>query len=231
VGTSLLAFAAYTDWRWRRAPNVLWLVMAAAGLVLLVADAFPLSTLRDRWPYLVAMPVFVVAVYAAWWFGLIAGGADAKALMAIAILAPFPVALPGLPLLAGPLPASFVVLVDSLVAFLVIPVALLVGNALRGDFGFPVMLLGYRKPVAALGVGHDWPMERVDEEGRVRRVLFASRSGLELSEVQESLAKAGVQRAWVTPKIPFMLPMLVGFVLAFTVGDVLTPAIAAVLHR
>ncbi len=38
VGTTLLSFAAYTDWKWRRAPNVLWLLMAGAGVALLAAD-------------------------------------------------------------------------------------------------------------------------------------------------------------------------------------------------
>lgn len=232
VGVSILAFASYTDWQWRRAPNVLWLVMAACGVLLLGADALAdWSAFQASWPYLVFAPLLVALMYGFWWFGLIAGGADAKALMAIAILAPFPVSLAeGVPPWASPLPASFSVLGNSLLLFLAIPLGLFVWNTAHGDFRFPHALLGLKREACHVRRGHAWPMEVVSEDGTRRTRLFASR--MEEGEIDEAFARVqalGAERVWVTPKIPFMIPLLAGFVTAFLVGDLMITLIERVL--
>jgi len=230
LGTALLAFASYTDWMWRRAPNVLWIILAGAGVALLAVEAALDwgSFWEKRW-YLAFIPVFWVFIIGFYYFGLIAGGADAKALLALALLVPFPLHLAaGLPLVDSPLPGVFAVLENSLIAFMLIPVAFLVMNALKGDFRFPAMLLGTRRPVAGIEDRHEWPMEHV-HEGKVRMRYFASRSAGPIEEEAEALRAAGVERIWVTPKVPYMIPLLVGFVLAFLVGDVLFGVLRAVL--
>lgn len=232
VGTTLLSFAAYTDWKWRRAPNLLWLLMAGAGVVLLAAEvALDPSLLTERWPYLVFVPAFAALVYALWWLGLVAGGADAKALMALGLLAPFPVALAeGLPPLASPVPAAFAVLSNSLILFLAIPLAFLAWNAAHGHLRLPHAILGVKRRAADVQRGHAWPMETVDAKGRRATRFFASRMGS--AEVEETFARVqalGEERVWVSPKIPFMIPLLGGFVLAFLVGDMLQAALRALL--
>jgi preflagellin peptidase FlaK len=276
LGTALLAFASFTDWRWRRAPNALWWVMAgAASLFLLVEAARDPAPLAGRWPYLLGVPVLVVLasettlgdvaagalalagaagafvearvapdgltaqwpylvgivafaalIYAFWYFGLIAGGADAKALMAIAVLLPFPLALgDSLPLLRDPLPGSFGVLADSLVLFLVVPLALFTWNVAHGDVRLPYALLGLKRKARDVTRGHAWPMELVDTEGKRSMRLFSSR--MSPSEADEAFGRVqalGDERVWVTPKIPYMLPLLGGFVCAFVLGDLLLAA-------
>ena len=228
VGVTLLAFASYTDWKWRRAPNVLWFLMGGAGLLLLAVElVLEPSLLRDAWPYLVFVPAFAALVYGLWWVGLIAGGADAKALMALGVLLPF--ALPagaGLPLLTSPMPAAFVVLSNSLLAFLLIPVAFFLWNALHGDFRLPHAFLGHKRRARDVRQGHAWPMEVVDEEGKRQTRLFASRmSSEEMEATFDRVQALGDERVWVSPKIPFMIPLLVGFVLTFVVGDLLLGAL------
>lgn len=227
VGAGLLAFASYTDWRWRRAPNLLWLVMAAAGVLTLGADALAdWAAVRAAWPYLLAAPLFAVAMYACWYVGLIAGGADAKALMAIAILVPFPVAAG---IFTSPLPGSFAVLGNSLLAFLFVPVALALANGARGHFHPAAMWLGVKVPLERLGKGHQWPMERI-ADGKRKLLLFPSRlADSELDELVAALREQGASHVWVTPKVPFMIPLLAGFVLAFTAGDLLFGLIDAVV--
>lgn len=232
VGVAVLSFAAYTDWQWRRAPNVLWLLLAGLGAVLLAVEtALDPAAMAARWPYLAFVPAFAAIVYALWWFGLIAGGADAKALMAIGVLLPFPLLLTeGVPVIDTPMPAAFSVLGNSLLAFLVVPVGLAAWNVIHRDFAFPYLFLGVRREAAQVQRGHTWPMETVDADGNRRKRLFASR--MEDSEIEETFARVqalGKERVWVTPKVPFMIPLLVGYVATFTVGDLFTGAMLAFL--
>lgn len=232
VGATLLAFASYTDWKWRRAPNALWMIMAAAGVALLAAEiALDPALLRDQWPYLAFVPAFAALVYGLWWLGLIAGGADAKALMALGVLLPFPfTAEAGLPLLTSPMPGAFVVLADSLLLFLAIPLSFFVWNLLHGHLRLPHAFLGLKRPARTVRQGHAWPMEVVDEDGKRRTRLFASRMSTEEIETTFDRVQAlGDERVWVTPKIPFMIPLLGGFVLAFLAGDLLLGLLQGVL--
>lgn len=232
MGASVLAFASYTDWRWRRAPNVLWLVIAGAGLALLGVEAvLDWRAFAARWPYLVGAPVFIALIYGLWYFGLIAGGADAKALMAIALLAPFPLALgDGIPLLQAPVPGAFSVLGNSLILFLVIPIAFLVWNLAHGALRFPHLFLGIKRRAADVRRGHAWPMEIVDETGARKTKLFASRmSDSEIEETFDRVQALGDERVWVSPKIPFMIPMLAGYVSAYFVGDMMIGIMMRVL--
>lgn len=230
AGVTILAFASWTDWRWRRAPNVLWWILAAAGLVALAIDlAAEPSRATAGWGYLVAIPAFAALMYLFWWLGLIAGGADAKALMALALLLPWPLEFGALPLLRTVVPGSFAVLGNTLLAFLLVPLALFVANAARGAFRFPHAFLGFRVPLDRLGATPSWPMERV-ENGKVTTKLFASRAPeMPLEELREELGKAGLTHVWMTPKVPFMIPLLVGFALAFTAGDLLVGGMMRVL--
>ena len=224
VGVTLLAFAAYTDWRWRRAPNALWVAMALAGVLLLAVEAaLDWALFASRLPYLGFIVGFAAAIYAFWWLGLIAGGADAKALMALGVLLPFPLSLSdALPRLQSPMPGSFTVLGNSLLLFLVIPVGLLAWNLAHGHVRFPHALLGVKRVAADVRRGHAWPMEVVDADGTRRTRLFASRMGEEeVHQTFERVQALGQEKVWVSPKIPFMVPLLAGFLAAFTVGDLL----------
>lgn len=232
LGASVLAFASYTDWRWRRAPNALWLILAGAGLVLLAVEAaLDWPGLLARWPYLAAAPALMLLVYLLWWLGLIAGGADAKALMAIALLLPFPIALAdSVPPWSSQLPGSFGVLGNSLILFLAVPLGFLVWNVAHGDVRLPHAALGVKRRAADVRRGHAWPMEVVDEHGARRTRFFASRmSEEEIEATFERVQALGDERVWVSPKIPFMIPLLAGYLAAFFVGDLLTGVMARVL--
>lgn len=283
VGVSVLSFAAFTDWRWRRAPHLLWVLVTLAGLVLLAIEAaLDASPWAAKWPYLLPVPIllllawesdradlvagglaavggalvlwrwrvdptsmtpqwpwlvgvllFAGAVYALYWLGLIAGGADARALMSIAVLAPFPVLLiEGVPPLASPLPGAMAVLGDTLLVALVFPLAFFAWNLTHGALRFPHMLLGLRRAGRDVRRGHVWPMETVDEAGKRKSRFFASRmSAEEVDATFERLQALGDTPVWVTPKVPLMIPILVGFVMAFLLGDALTWLVTSTIAR
>lgn len=227
TGVTLLAFAAYTDMRWRRAPNLLWAAMATVGLLVLVAEAaLDWPGFAARWPNLLFIPLFALVIYALWFVGLIAGGADAKALMALGVLVPFPVMLGGpFPMLLHPIPgwpAAASTLGNTLLLFLVVPLAFLLWNVAHGHLRLPHAFLGVKRRAKDVRRGHVWPMESVEEDGSRRTRLFPSRLAQpDIDALFERVQALGDERVWVTPKVPFMVPLLAGFACAFFVGDLM----------
>jgi preflagellin peptidase FlaK len=158
-----LGWAAWRDVRTRRLPNRLWLPLIAVGVVALALDAatrLPIAGVGDR-RFLVRVAVSVLLLvpvaYGLWWIGGF-GGADAKALMTLAVLFPtYPVFY--LPTNAYPLVAtrvgvfSLTVLTNAVVVGLAYPVYLGVRNVVRGDRS-AVMFLGRRVAVPALATEH-----------------------------------------------------------------------------
>jgi archaeal preflagellin peptidase FlaK len=219
VGTAVLSFASWTDWRWRRAPNILWMLMGAAGGLLLLLQLSLEPFLLTSWPMLVIAGAFAGMMFLFYRIGLLAGGADMKALACLAVLAPLPIHLGAFPLRPSLLPPPFAILGDALVAFLAVPLGLLITNVARGHLRLPHALLGLKLPVGVARLRHLWPMEHV-EDGKVKTVWMPSRYAWD-DEDWDALLAAGHDLVWVTPKVPFMLPLLLGFVTAFFAGDLL----------
>src|SRR5438132_13297816 len=175
------------------------------------------------------MPIMVLVYQGFYRLRLLHGGADAKGLIALTLLFPsYPSALP-FPMsqadarvdafLRIAFPFSLVIWVDGLILSLAVPVALLIYNAARGDLALPQALLGYRAPLNPFPA-HAWLMEQITARGEHVLVLFPRR-GTDPSSDTSRLRAAGVDRAWATPQPPAMLPLLLGFLLAFFAGDLL----------
>ena len=175
------------------------------------------------------MPAMIVIAHGLYEFGILRGGADAKAVMALALLFPgiYPTidSLPLLrppanaePILAVMFPFAFVVLVNSAILFLAVPVVLLARNAAKGDAKLPRALFGVRAPIDAVPK-YAWLMDRI-EDGKPAFVLMPRRK--EDREEQISLLREhGFTRVWVTPQLPFVTAMLAGLALAVVAGNVL----------
>src|SRR5439155_22231038 len=146
-------------------------------------------------------------------------------------LVPFPLKLAdGIPLWPSPMPGSFALLGNSLILFLAVPLGILLWNLAHGDVRFPHLVLGVKRRAADVRRGHAWPMEFVQPDGSRRTRLFASRMAEgEIDEAFERLQALRDERVWVSPKVPFMVPMLAGYVAAFVLGDVMTTVLANVL--
>lgn len=89
-------FAAVSDWRYRAVPNYVWGIVGVLGVLALAVDGYAALNGGPTEPLTTAGIAVVVAVpsaFAAWSFGMM-GGADAKAIMALALVLPVaPVAL------------------------------------------------------------------------------------------------------------------------------------------
>ena len=67
-----------------------------------------------------------------------------------------------------------------------------------------------------------WPLERIVDG---KRKFFYMPKEFDAEEEFESFEKLGIKQIWVTPKIPFMIPLLAGFICSFVLGDLLSSLI------
>ncbi|MFB6233940.1 MAG: prepilin peptidase [Halopenitus sp.] len=158
----LFGWAAYRDVRTRRLPNRIWLPLYGFGLVLLAWDTlahWPLAGIEDRL-FLVRIGLSLLFVaplgYVFWRIGGF-GGADAKALIAIAIVYPtfptyiLPVAgIPALPAVETRLGVfSLTILTNTVILGALYPLGLAAYNAVSGRVS-PAMFLARPVPVERL---------------------------------------------------------------------------------
>jgi len=216
TGTVLLAYASYTDIKTRRAANFLWVIMAVVGLILLIIQyldgGFP-----NIW-YLVFVPIMIGLMYLFFQMRLLFGGADAKALMALAILVPLQPLIGAFPLWESFLPGSWSIFANATILFLFIPFSLLVYNVTKRNLRFPHCLLGYVITVEHAKKTFVWPMEKI-KDGK-RKLVYMPKN-FDIDEELAEFEKLGIKDIWVTPKIPFMIPLLAGFLVTFILGDIL----------
>jgi len=183
----------------------------------------------DAFWKLLTMPAMIVVAHGMYEFGLLRGGADAKAVMALALLfpgiyphvGPLPVlSLSPLvePILAVLFPFAFVVLVNAALLFLVMPVVFLARNVAAGDATLPRAVFGYRVSLDAVPK-FVWFMDRI-EEGKAVRV-YVPRHKEDRGEQIRLLREHGFEKVWVTPQLPFIVAILAGFFLAVVAGNVL----------
>jgi len=194
-------------------------VMGVAILVYLWAD--------DEYFLTLAMvPIMMLAFVVMYMLDVIRGGADAKALIALAVLFPFHPDIASLPLLQTDtgladvaFPFSFIVLINAAIIVVFVPLAFIVRNVVSGDFRFPQAFVGYKMEVDRIAGTFVWLMERV--EGGRRVVYTRPRRSEDLAKEVELLRAAGASEVWVTPKIPFLIPITLSLILSAIVGNLL----------
>jgi preflagellin peptidase FlaK len=177
--------------------------------------------------HLLAVPVIMLAVVGMYMLDIIRGGADAKALMSLAILFPsypiiggLPVLLPETELATIVFPFAFVVLIAAaIIVAVVMPLVFLAVNIAARDLRFPNALFGRAMDLEEARGKHVWLMERVQDGSHM--TYTRPRRDENLSKELDHLKSIGVSRVWVTPKIPFMVPMLAGILISATAGNLL----------
>ena len=63
-----------------------------------------------------------------------------------------------------------------------------------------------------------WPLEKI-KEGK-RKFSYMPKD-FDIENELAEFEKLGIDEIWITPKIPFMIPLLAGFIVAFIIGDIL----------
>ncbi len=222
----VLAFLLYScklDIESRIVPNRVWKYMLAT-----VIPIVTFQLLTQRYPeiyYLVALLQVLMVIslaYILYYIGAY-GGADAKAIMCLAVIFPFYPSFNGFPFLnMGFGSFAFSTLANSVLAAPALLIAMFIRNlivegvkGLRGNLLY--YMTGYRVKVDSIPKFHNL-LEFVDENGRFRRV----RRAVEPDDAMlRRLQKSGVKAVWVTPALPFLVFITAGYIIAFTVGDLL----------
>jgi preflagellin peptidase FlaK len=192
-------------------------VVSIAALAYLWGDA-------EYFQHMLGIPLMMLLFVMLYMLDVIKGGADAKALLALSILFPFYPKLSSIPILSAStatseiwFPFSFVILVLAAILVALLPLGFLLINLSRGEFAFPAGLLGYRMDAREASKKHIWLMERIID-GKHQRYLNPKKDEDMHKEIG-LLLQAGYTRVWVTPKIPFIVPMLASLLISAIIGN------------
>jgi preflagellin peptidase FlaK len=174
---------------------------------------------------LAAVLVMFAIIFLLYQLDIIKGGADAKALMALSVLFPAYPIIDGLPLIhitsdlaTVVFPFSLLVLFNAALLSIAVPLGLLFYNASKKEVRLPAMLLGYRTTIQDARGKFVWSMERmVNGE---RKFVYFPKEDEEENAILDALQQAGVNEIWVTPKIPFLIPITVSIIFSAVVGNI-----------
>jgi preflagellin peptidase FlaK len=238
-----LLYSCRSDLKTRTVPNELWGVVFVAALPLVIAD-----TLAQGGRYLIYTAVSVVGIYVFVYvlFRLGAfGGADAKALIALSFIFP---AFPDITILGYGLPLSgapplnifaFSTLANAVLLTIIVPLGILAYNLctlpVREIMEKPwYLIVGYRCRISDLKDRHVRLIEDFECEGGEVRKKF-TRRGIDIDDPVlkrlEQLTSSGLigKRVWVTPGLPFTIPITAGFVAAIVYGDLIASCMMMLL--
>jgi len=210
-----------TELRKGKISRKIWFPLCFAGVIVFV---YQIYTLRFDafFLHLLTIPLIMLFAFLLYNLRLLFGGADAKALITIALLTPFyPAWTPflGYFLVKNVWPFPLAVLTNALILSLLIPIAFFIYNISRKDFHFPLSFLGYKIDIDSVEKKFVWPLEKV-KNGKIVKVFFPKKDENAEEDVRK-LKEMGAKRIWVTSKIPFMLPLFAGFIASFAVGDII----------
>lgn len=241
---AVFVYASWSDWKKREVSNKVWLIMAPVAFVLTFVQFVFYS---PHWLQLFGLSFGITAgLSIALFYAGAFGGADAKALMCLAL------ALPVYPNLlsqifqfnASNLQVIFPITVFSngvLLAALTVVYSILRNcvwklRARRSLFeGFEnesvwrkamAFLTGYKVSAASLERGHVYPLEDVGakERGETERRLLIMPKDEQAEEIVKRVADASREgkisaEVWVTPGLPLLIFITAGLIAALVFGN------------
>jgi preflagellin peptidase FlaK len=224
----MLAIASILDIKSREIPDKVWLIFGGFGAVLTALELFDTpASARTAFSIHYAVGISLVSAigYTTYKAGLF-GGADPKALVAIAIILPSY----GSGLFAFHDFAAISIFSNALIASTTAMMYNIVRNSLAVARGIPIfegVNEGKMKRALAFAVGfpssspgrYVFEMEAIDESGN-RKFRFnpASYNDFAPEEQQQENNKKRT-RTWVTSALPFIVYIGIGFAINLVVGD------------
>lgn len=189
-----------------------------------------------------AITIWLLIFYGFYNLGLPRGGADTKALMVLMILFPIYPILQNITLQTPFLtiltelsevgityifPFAFTVFINAALIMLFVIFSLLIYNSSKHNLRFPHALLGYKMNIREIPNKFVWPLERL-VEGKRKFIAFPIKDE-EIEKELEKFRASGISKIWVTPKIPFIVPITLGIILTVIMGNLLFEIVLALV--
>jgi len=234
IGLFFLIWASKLDLEDRIVPNRIWKLFLMVILPFTVYEilAIPHSKLE-----LILAPIQLVIVsglaLAFYYLGFY-GGADAKALIVLSATFPFYPEYAYFPILFKGLSFSFSTLANSVIFAPFFTIYFFFRNLVKeGVKGFRKAPLYYfiGKRVNADQIpDHHSLLEFFDESGKFVRVRRAVEPDSEMLRTLKKRKERGeIEKIWVTPQIPFIVFVTIGYAVSFFLGDMLSFLITSLL--
>ncbi|MCS7119260.1 MAG: A24 family peptidase C-terminal domain-containing protein [Archaeoglobaceae archaeon] len=225
-----LIYACSLDIKSRVVPNRVWKAMLISVSPILVLQLYHNITM-DPLPLLFSVFGVLFMLILSYFIYTIGayGGADAKALMCLSVIFPLYPSIDPFPILNHGFGIfSFSILANSVIFTPFMIFAILLRNIFKEGFeGFfknPLYYFaGYRISVEKIKFHNLF--EFIDENGELRRVKRAIESD---DNKLLLLKKAGIKEIWVTPALPFMIFITIGYFGALIFGDILVEIISLI---
>lgn len=234
TGLAFLVQASRMDLRSRIVPNRAWKIMLMALIPLTLLELLLVGHSTLELYLALFQAVFVISLAYLFYRVGFYGGADAKALMVLAVTFPFYPEVHPFPVLMKGFSFAFSTLANAVIFAPLFALYFLLHNLLKEGPGgirrfWFYYFIGRRVPANRIPDHHSL-LEYVDEAGRLVRV----RRGVEpddrmLMRLEKAAREGRIDRIWVTPQIPFIVFLTIGYVMAFTFGDVLSYAVVKLL--
>ena len=198
------------------------LAILSALYFLLTVDSEEISGENYKLIDILSISVLIILMYVWYYLGPTIGGADVKAIMTIGLVAPFTFSINEDHMIAyfpSIFPYPFVVFMNSLLLYLLIPIGLALYNIVRGNIEKPYfqIFFGTKIPLKAARESFVWPMQQVvgDKAIMVAFVKHKSDSESEWDKLEEK----GITNPWITFKIPYIIPLTLAFFVSAFFGD------------
>ena len=172
---------------------------------------------------LISIPFLMILMYVWFYFGPTIGGADVKAIMAISLITPFTLAVGDDSLTAFDtrgFPYPFVIFMNSLLLYLLIPFSLAIYNIFKGNLESPFfqIFFGTKMELSKARESFVWPMQQVIGE-KVVMVAFVKHK-LNSDKEWKKLENKGISNPWITFKVPYIIPLALSFIITAFFGDI-----------
>lgn len=218
ITLALLAFCSYSDIRWRKVTNKVWIPFVIIGLIFAVVEfSISFDLARLIWYILSFVIVFFISyfIFAIGGFG----GADAKLFIFLSVLfTHYPVfgkypLMPLNPVLAispntGALAVAPSIGIYPLTIF---PLSVLV-NTFILSLAVPISILIYN--LIKL------PKDQRSDKGYYMFMCLRINKD-KIDEVKMRVMDEDDDYAWISPKIPLMIFITIGFIIALIYGDLI----------
>ncbi len=223
IGTVVLFHAAYLDIKKREIEEWHWVFLAVVGFVHALYLSISFQSFR---------PIIFTAIVFLLMFGLalllfylgLFGGGDGKILMGLGALLP---SLAGKEYAFGLFPVS--VFDNALIISVLLPIVILFYNLFKKDFPreydsgnlkkILAMTIGYRIKTENLS-DKFYPLEEFKDGQRSIR-LFIGDLDFDVAKYKKELKQKRIKDLWVTPGLPFIVPITVGYFVAVFYGDIM----------